>query len=77
MNCDNQSAVASTQSKKFNARSKHIDIRYHFIKESIKNNEVKMNWVPTSEQLADILTKPLGPTLFKKFRDAIVLKGVC
>lgn len=56
--CDNQSAIsgASTESIK---RLKHVDIRYHFIKELCKNNKICLNYINTSEQPADIFTKPL------------------
>ena len=52
---------------------KHIDIRYHRLKEFIKNGSCKLIYVPTDRQIADVFTKPLNKTLFKLFRDCLVL----
>lgn len=64
--CDNQSAIlnASTDSVK---RLKHVDIRYHFIKDLIKNNKIDIQYINTCEQLADMLTKSLSKELLIKF----------
>lgn len=63
--CDNQSAIlnASTDSVK---RLKHVDIRYHFIKDLIKNNKICIKYISTCEQLADMLTKPLSKDMLIK-----------
>lgn len=63
--CDNQSAIlnASTDSVK---RLKHIDIRYHFIKDLIQNNKIDIQYISTCEQLADMLTKSLSKELLIK-----------
>jgi hypothetical protein len=58
---DNQGALAIAQNPVNYQRSKHIDIRYHFVRQAVQNGKVKIEYVPTSQQLADILTKPLGP----------------
>lgn len=64
--CDNQSAisVACTDTVK---RLKHIDIRYHFIKELIKNGKMCLKYIKTSEQPADMLTKALSKELITRF----------
>lgn len=64
--CDNQSAIlnASTESVK---RLKHVDIRYHFVKDLIKNNKICLKYICTSKQPADMLTKSLSKELTVMF----------
>ena len=45
-------------------RTKHIDINYHFIRDKIIKKQLILDYCPTEEMLADLLTKPLGKTLF-------------
>jgi hypothetical protein len=56
---DNQGAIALAKDNKFHSRTKHIDLRYHFIREAVEEGKIKMNYVPTNENVADIFTKPL------------------
>ncbi|GJW44630.1 retrovirus-related pol polyprotein from transposon TNT 1-94 [Tanacetum coccineum] len=58
--CDNQSAIALCCNNVQHSRSKHIDIRHHFIKEQVENGVVELYFVRTEYQLADIFTKPLA-----------------
>ena len=44
MFCDNKSTICLTKNPEFHSRSKHIDIRYHFIKDKIKENKIKIEW---------------------------------
>ncbi|GJS70590.1 retrovirus-related pol polyprotein from transposon TNT 1-94 [Tanacetum coccineum] len=60
MYCDNKSAIALCRNNVQHSRSKHIDIRFHFIKEQVENGVVKLYFVNTEYQLADIFTKALG-----------------
>jgi hypothetical protein len=71
--CDNQSALALIESEAISSRSKHIDVRYHFIREHIAEGSFHTNWIPTSDMTADILTKPLLPPLFLKHRNSLGL----
>ena len=57
---DNQSAEKLAKNPVYHARSKHIDIRYHFIRQAIKEYPLRIEYLPTEEMTADILTKPLG-----------------
>ncbi|GJY50633.1 hypothetical protein Tco_0441480 [Tanacetum coccineum] len=59
MYCDNKSAIALCCNNVEHSRSKHIDIRYHFIKEQVKNGVVELYFVRMEYQLADIFTKAL------------------
>ncbi|GKF56053.1 hypothetical protein Tco_0166393, partial [Tanacetum coccineum] len=60
MYCDNKTAIALCCNNVQHSRSKHIDIRFHFIKEQVENGVVELYFVNTEYQLADIVTKSLG-----------------
>ncbi|GKB54322.1 hypothetical protein Tco_0905075 [Tanacetum coccineum] len=57
--CDNKSVIALCCNNVQHSRAKHIDVRYHFIKEQVENGIVELYFVRTEYQLADIFTKPL------------------
>ncbi|GKB85645.1 hypothetical protein Tco_0957917 [Tanacetum coccineum] len=57
--CDNKSVIALCSNDVQHSRAKHIDVRYHFIKDQVKNGIVELYFVRTEYQLADIFTKPL------------------
>lgn len=65
---DNQSAIAVTKNGIRSDRTKHVDIKYHFVTESVEQGEVVLKWVPTNEQQADIFTKALAAPVFLQFR---------
>jgi hypothetical protein len=56
---DNQAAIKLSQNPRQHNRTKYIDVRYHFIRESCQQGLIKLVHVPTTEMLADILTKSL------------------
>ncbi|GJX49754.1 hypothetical protein Tco_0276599 [Tanacetum coccineum] len=60
MYCDNKSVIALCCNNVQHSRSKHIDIRFHFIKEHVENGVIELYFVNTEYQLADIFTKPLA-----------------
>ncbi|GJW40025.1 retrovirus-related pol polyprotein from transposon TNT 1-94 [Tanacetum coccineum] len=62
--CDKKSAIALCCNNVQYSRAKHIDVRYHFIKEHVKNGIVELYFVQTEYQLADIFTKPLPKERF-------------
>jgi len=66
--CDNKSAIALSKNPVFHGRSKHIDIRFHKIRELIAEKEVVIEYCPTEEQIADIFTKPLKTESFYKLK---------
>ena len=68
---DNQSAFQLSKNPVFYDRSKHIDVRYHYIRECIEEDRVKVESIGTAEQLADILTKALGQDRFCELRSRI------
>jgi hypothetical protein len=71
IHCDNQSCIKLSENPVFHDRSKHIEIRYHFIRDCVQKGTVKLQYVPTGEQIADILTKPLVKGKFVFFRDKL------
>ena len=62
---DNQGAQKLVNNPKHHDRTKHIDIRYHFIHDTKERGEIDIDHVPSANQTADILTKPLGQLLFE------------
>nr|GEZ01166.1 retrovirus-related Pol polyprotein from transposon TNT 1-94 [Tanacetum cinerariifolium] len=60
MYCDNKSAIALCCNNVQHSRPKHIDIRYHFIKEQVENGVIELYFINTEYQLADLFTKALG-----------------
>ncbi|KAK1383202.1 hypothetical protein POM88_020937 [Heracleum sosnowskyi] len=64
--CDNQSAIAMTGNPVQHSLTKHISIRYHFIRERVLEGTIELHFVPTDQQLADIFTKPLPEATFNK-----------
>jgi hypothetical protein len=69
--CDNQSCIKLSENPVFHDRSKHIEIRYHFIRDRVQKGVVKLQYISTDEQIADILTKPLVKGKFVYFRDKL------
>ena len=59
IHCDDQGANALAKNPKFDARSKHIDIQWHYQPEQIEDRSVKFRYISTKEQIADGLTKAL------------------
>lgn len=66
---DNESAIKLVKNPVFHKRSKHIDIRFHFIREKFSQNLFNLKYVPTNDQNADIFTKALSREKFEKFRE--------
>jgi hypothetical protein len=64
---DNQSAIALSRNPEFHKRTKHFNVKFHYQRAVLNGGEIGLQYVPTEEQAADGLTKPLGPTSFVKF----------
>ncbi|KAL5812625.1 hypothetical protein ACOSQ3_027575 [Xanthoceras sorbifolium] len=68
---DNKSAIALAKNPVFHDRSKHIDTRYHYIRECIAKRDVQMEYVKSKDQIADIFTKPLRFEDFSRLRSLL------
>ena len=83
--CDNSSAIALSKNSVFHKRTKHIDTKFHFIRELVNNGEMVLQHCRTENQFANILTKPLAQKSFEHFRKclgmqenpAVEIKGEC
>lgn len=76
LNGDNKGALDLILNPEFHARTKHVEVQFHFVREVIDDGFVITNHVPTSEMIADIFTKPLTPTTFRKFRSMLGVQEV-
>jgi hypothetical protein len=65
---DNQGAIALSENPVHHKRVKHIDIRHHFVRERVESGDVKLIYIETNKQIADILTKPLERVKFEFLR---------
>ena len=65
--CDNQSCIKMKKNHVFHDKLKYIEIKYHFIWDMVQKGVVKLKYVPTEEQVADVLTKPPAYVKFKYF----------
>ena len=68
---DNQSAIAIAKNPQFHGRTKHIEIKYHFVRELVENGTINLHYCPTTDMLADLLTKGLPAAQHNKLRDEL------
>ena len=71
---DNQGALRLVANPEFHAKSKHIDVQYHYVRELLEDGTIEVGYVPTSEMAADCLTKPLKKVQLKANLDTLGLK---
>lgn len=72
--CDNQSAIALTKDHQYHARTKHIDVRYHFLRWIVEQGTIRLVYCPTSDMIADVLTKALPSLKAKHFAAELGLR---
>jgi hypothetical protein len=70
---DNQSAIALSKDHQYHARTKHIDIRFHFIRWIIEQGSIRLIYCPTDDMIADTLTKALPSAKVKHFASELGL----
>ena len=75
--CDNHSCIKMIENLVFHDKTKHIEVRYHFIRDMVQKGAIKLKSVPTKEQVADVLTKPLARVKFEYFRDKLGVVQKC
>jgi hypothetical protein len=73
---DNQSTIVVSKNPIFHERSKHIDIRYHFICDCVDEDNININYTVMENQLADILTKAQGRIRFLELQSRVGVKAV-
>jgi hypothetical protein len=71
---DSKSAIELVKNKVHHERSKHINVKFHFIREQVKEKKIELIYVSSDEQVADIFTKPLPTVKFKKFKNLLGMK---
>jgi len=72
INTDNKAAIYNCENETINPKSKHIDLRYHSIRELIKEKYINLKYVKSEYNLSDGFTKYLNTTLMNKFRENIL-----
>ena len=66
--CDNQGAIRLSKDATFHGRTKHIDVHFHFIRQTVTSSNIELIYIPTERMVADIFTKSLARVKFEKFR---------
>jgi hypothetical protein len=69
--CDNESIIKIANNLVQHSRTKHIDIRHHFLRDHVAKNDISLEGVRTEDQLADIFTKPLDEATFCRLRNEL------
>ena len=69
--CDNMTSIQLARNPVFHARTKHIEVHYHFVREKVLAGEIDLAYVSTHEQIADIFTKALGAEKLQMFRSLL------
>ena len=73
VHCDSQTGIRISDNPMFHDRSKHIDIRYHFLRDCVQRRTIRLEYIQTDEQVANIFPKALYRQSFVKFRDKLGL----
>jgi hypothetical protein len=66
--CDNQGAIRLSKNATFHGRTKHIDVHFHFIRQTVSSGDISLSYIPTENMTADIFTKALDRIKFERFR---------
>jgi hypothetical protein len=74
LQCDNTSTISIAKNLVLHFKTKHIEVRYHFLRDNVEKRKITLIHVPTHDQLADIFTKPLDQATFTHLRGEL---GVC
>ena len=68
---DNKSVISLDKNLIFHERSKHIELKYHYIRDCVEMKKIELEFVPTEHQVANVLTKPLGRVCLAELRSSI------
>ena len=69
--CDNSSTIQLSKNPLFHGKSKHIDVRFHFLRDLVNDGVVELSYCNSQDQIADIMTKLLKLEQFEKLRDML------
>ena len=69
--CDNQSCIKMTKNLVFHDKSKHIEIRYFYIRDTVQKGAIKIQYLSINEKVFGVLTKPLSRVKFEYFHDKL------
>ena len=72
--CNNKSAISLTKNPMFHRRSKHIDIKFHYIRDLVKRRDIELEFCKSEDHIADILTKLLKAEIFHNLKKKM---GMC
>ena len=68
LHCNNQSAIRLAENSMFHARTKHVEVHYHFIREKVLKEEIEIQQIKTDDQIADLFTIGLNIGKHESFR---------
>ena len=71
IHCDNTSAINLSKNHVLHSKTKHIPMKYHYLRELVANKKIRLEYIPTQEQVADIFTKPLNIDVFEHLRQKL------
>jgi hypothetical protein len=74
--CNNLSATFLASNPVFHARTKHIELDFHFVREKVQDGSIQVRFIYSHDQIADTLTKPLTSARFQFLRDKLTVGGV-
>ena len=75
--CDNQAALKLATVDNYHARTKHIDTRFHFIRQTVADGTINLSYCPTEDMLADMLTKALPKWKVAMHANTLRLRNAC
>ncbi|OIT36643.1 retrovirus-related pol polyprotein from transposon tnt 1-94 [Nicotiana attenuata] len=64
--CDSQAAIAYTKDPKYHSKTKHIDIKYNFVRDVVASGELNLQYIPMRSMIVDLFTKAIARDLFEK-----------
>jgi hypothetical protein len=74
--CDNQAAIQAVKNQASPSKAKHIEIRYHFIKDLVNGGDMKIRYIPSKENLADVMTKALSKSIHHDAAQMLRVRGL-
>ena len=76
INVDNQATIMFANNKQISKRAKHIEIKYHFVREMIKNKTIALTYCRSIDNISDIFTKPLPRIKFTNFKNQLGIRMI-